>query len=197
VTVANMRGASLLGTLDYARQTFGADALERVLAAVSPETRAVIGDPLRPSILTQGWYDCRLVSDLTRAVDQACGKGDLALARAAGKHVAFEDVNRFFKWLLRLTGPATIFTRAGSVWNNYHSAGRYVFEGLDGRRARIRIDDWDSAEPVICRRIEGWMERALELTLGAGTRPAIREEAHLAKDPAVGPHPFCRYLAEW
>jgi hypothetical protein len=192
-----MRGASLLGTLDYARRQFGDDGLRRMLAAVTPETRQAIGDPANPAVLTQGWYDCRLVSDLTRALDQTCGKGDLALARAAGKHVAFEDVNRFFKWLLRLTSPATLFSRAASVWNNYHSGGRYVVEALEERRARLRIDDWDSADPVICRRIEGWMERALELTLGKGARPTIREEAHLTSEPAVGTYRFCRYLAEW
>jgi hypothetical protein len=195
--VANMRGASLLGTLDYTRRTFGEDGLRRVLAAVSPETRQAIGDPANPAILTQGWYDCRLVSDLTRALDAACGKGDLSLARAAGRHVAFEDMNRFFKWLLRLTGPATVFTRAASVWNNYHSAGRYVVERLEDRRARIRVEDWDSADPVICKRVEGWIERALELTLGAGSRPVIREEAHLKSDPAVAPAAFCLYVAEW
>ena len=195
--MANMRGASLLGTLDYARRNFGEDGLRRALAAATQETRQAIGDPANPSILTQGWYDARLVSDFTRAVDQACGRGDLMLARAAGKHVAFEDVNRFFKWLLRLTGPATIFNRSASVWNNYHSAGRYVVEKLEERRARIRIEEWDSADPVICKRIEGWIERALELTLGSGSRPAIREAAHLTHDRAVSPHPYCLYLADW
>jgi hypothetical protein len=192
-----MRGASLLGTLDYTRRTFGEDGLARVLARVSPETRQVIGDPRSPAILTQGWYHCQVVSDLTRAVDDACGQGDLALARAAGKHVAFEDMNRFFKWLLRLSSPATLFTRAASVWNNYHSAGRYVVESLEDRRARLRIDDWDSADPVICKRVEGWIERALELTLGTGAHPHIQEEVHRAQAPAVTPHRFCRYLAEW
>jgi hypothetical protein len=192
-----MRGASLLGTLDYTRRTFGEDGLRRAMARVTPETRQAIGDPASPTILTQGWYDCRLVSDLTRAVDQACGQGDLALARAAGKHVAFEDVNRFFKWLLRLTGPTMLFTRAASVWNNYHSAGLYVVDTLEERRARIRIENWDSADPVICKRVEGWIERALELTLGSGGQPVIHEQAHLATDPAVSPHAFCLYVAEW
>jgi hypothetical protein len=195
--MANMRGSSLLGTLDYTRRHFGEDGLRRVMAAVGDETRKAIGDPARPTILTQGWYDYRLVSDLTRAVDRACGKGDLALARAAGKHVAFEDVNRFFKWLLRLTGPAMLFTRSASVWNNYHSGGRYVVDRIDERRARLRIEDWDSADPVICKRVEGWIERALELTQGTGARPSIHEEAHLARDPAVSPHPYCLYVAEW
>src|SRR5262249_6569267 len=141
--MGKMRGASLLGTLDYTRRTFGEDRLRRALAAMAVETRQAIGDPGQPAILTQGWYDCRLVSDLTRAVDLTCGRGDLALARAAGKHVAFEDVNRFFKWLMRLTSPATLFTRAASVRNNYHSAGTYVVDRLEERRARIRIDNWD------------------------------------------------------
>jgi len=195
--MANMRGASLLGTLDYARRTFGEDGLRRTLAASAAETRQAIGDPAQPAILTQGWYDYRLVSDLTRALDRTCGRGDLALARAAGKYVAFEDVNRFFKWLLRLTSPATLFTRSASVWNNYHSAGRYVVDRLEDRRARIRVEDWDSADPVICKRVEGWIERALELTLGGGAHPTIREETHLARDPEVSPHSYCLYVAEW
>ena len=41
------------------------------------------------------------------------------------------------------------------------------------------------------------MERALELTLGAGRRPLAREAVHLATDPALGPGRFCRYEAEW
>lgn len=195
--MANMRGASLLGTLDYARRHFGEEGLRKALAASTPATRQAIGDPANPAILTQGWYDYRLVSDFTRALDDACGRGDLALARAAGKHVAFEDVNRFFKWLLRLTSPGTLFTRAASAWNNYHSAGRYVVHSLEDRRARIRVEDWDSADPVICKRVEGWIERALELTLGKAARPAVREEAHLARDAAVAPHAYCLYLAEW
>jgi hypothetical protein len=195
--MAKMRGSSVLGTLDYTRRTFGEEGLLRALAAMTPEGRQTIGDPASPMILTQGWYEAQLVSELSRAVDQTCGRGDLALARAAGKHVAFEDVNRFFKWLLRLTSPGTVFTRAASVWNNYHSAGRYVVQALEDHRARIRIEDWDAADPAICKRIEGWIERALELTLGAGGHPTIHEEAHLARDPAVSPHPYCLYLAEW
>jgi hypothetical protein len=195
--MAKMRGSSILGTLDYTRRTFGEDGLQRTLASLSAESRQAIGDPANPAILTQGWYDAQLVSELSRALDNACGKGDLALARAAGKHVAFEDVNRFFKWLLRLTSPATVFNRAGSVWNNYHSAGRYVVEKLEDHRARIRIEDWDSADPAICKRIEGWIERALELTLGSGGHPTIHEEAHLARDASVSPHAYCVYVAEW
>jgi hypothetical protein len=195
--MANIRGASVLGTLEYARRNFGEDGLRRAIEATAPETRQAIGDPARPAILTQGWYDCRLASDLTRALDNTCGRGDLALARAAGKHVAFEDVNRFFKWLLRLTSPATLFTRAASVWNNYHSSGTYVVDKLESRRARIRIENWDSADPVLCKRIEGWIERALELTLGKDARPSIHEEAHLARDPSVSAHAYCVYVAEW
>jgi hypothetical protein len=195
--MAKMRGSSILGTLDYTRRNYGEDGLQRALAALSPEARQTIGDPANPAILTQGWYEAQLVSELSRALDQACGKGDLALARAAGKHVAFEDVNRFFKWLLRLTSPGTVFTRAASVWNNYHSSGTYVVDKLESRRARIRIENWDSADPVLCKRIEGWIERALELTLGKDARPSIHEEAHLARDPSVSAHAYCVYVAEW
>jgi hypothetical protein len=49
----------------------------------------------------------------------------------------------------------------------------------------------------MCRRIEGWVERALELTLGTSRRPVIREDAHLAGDPTGRCRTYCRYVAEW
>lgn len=195
--MTKIRGASIVGTLQYVRETFGDEALSRVLVRLPAPTREALGDPARTSILTNGWYDCALVSDLTREVDRTCGRGDLALARAVGKYVAFRDVNRFFKWLLRLSGPATLFSRAGSVWNNYYSGGRYVLEAADTGRASIRLEDWDCADPVICARVEGWIERALDLTLGSPGQAVIRETAHLALDPAVGKALFCRFEANW
>jgi hypothetical protein len=192
--MAKVRGATLLGTLAYVRESFGEEALRKVASGVSPALREVMSEG---SLVLHGWYECALLSELTREIDRVCGKGDLALAREAGRHGAFQDVNRFFKWMLRLTGPGMIFSRAASVWNNYHSAGRYVFEGAQGNRAAIRIEDWDGADPVMCKRIEGWIERALEITLGTGARPHIHEEVHLHTDGAVSPQRFCRYVAEW
>jgi hypothetical protein len=192
--MAKVRGATLLGTLEYARESFGDEALKNVQAAVSPAVREVM---IPGSVILSSWYEAALLSELTGTVDRVCGNGDLACARAAGRHGAFQDVNRFFKWMLRLSGPAALFARAASVWNNYHSAGRYVFEGAQGTRASIRIEDWDAADPVMCKRIEGWVERALEITLGPGAHPRIREEAHLRLDLAVSAQRFCRYVAEW
>jgi hypothetical protein len=195
--MAKIRGTSILGTFEYVREAHGDEPLRRAIAGLPEATRAALGDVSQTLILPNAWYDCAVVTDLTREVDRVCGTGDLAVARAIGKYVAFRDVNRFFKWLLRLTGPGTVFTRAASVWNNYYSGGRYVFEGVQGTRASIRIEDWDCANPVICARVQGWIERALELTLGRGASPVIREPAHLATDPALGGVRFCRYESEW
>jgi len=192
--MAKVRGATLLGTLEYAREAFGDEAVKKVEAAVSPAVREVMHPG---NVVLSGWYEAALLSELTREIDRVCGTGDLALARAAGRHGAFRDVNRFFKWMLRLSGPAATFARAASVWNNYHSTGRYVFEGAEGTRASIRVEDWDGADAVMCKRVEGWVERALEITLGAAARPRIREEAHLESDPTISPQRFCRYVAEW
>jgi len=195
--MADVRGASILGTIRFVRERFGDEGLEALFATLEPGTRETFGDPGAGSVLTSGWYDCALLSDLSLGLDRTFGKGDLSLAREVGRAVAFQDVNRFFQWLLGLGGTTMVLSRAGSVWKNYHSAGRYVFEGVEGQRASLRIEDWSSADPVMCKRLEGWMERALELTRGAGSEPTIREELHLALDPAVSPHRFCRFVADW
>ena len=195
--MANVRGAAIETNVQFVRETFGADALARIFETLQPATRTALGDPNAGQVLSGGWYDYRVLTDIGRQMDRLYGRGDLALVRAAGKYGAFSDINRFFKWLLRLAGPNTLFARSASVFANYHSEGRYVVERVAPHSAAIRLEAWDSADPIMCKRIEGWIERALEVALGKGTAPVIREDAHLDYDPAISPDKFCRFVADW
>ncbi len=195
--MTKVRGTSVLGTLEYARTRYGDAALDRVWSELPPPMRTTLIDPAGKGVAAHGWYDTALVVELTSRIDSELGTGDLALAREIGTHVAFQDVNRFFKWLMRLGGPSVLFNRAGAVWNNYYDDGRYVLEELADGRAVIRIEGSSSAGPVVCKRIEGWIERALAITLGPEASPAIHEQRHLVREAAVGAQPFCRFVAEW
>ena len=95
--MGRIRGASILGTVEYTQATFGADAVRRVREALSADARTVLGRDGASRIITTGWYDCAMLIELTRVLDRVCGRGDLALARAAGWCIAFNDVNRFFR----------------------------------------------------------------------------------------------------
>jgi hypothetical protein len=194
--MAKVRGTSFLGTLDFARTTYGEAGLKRILEGLPVETRSVLGEGGR-AVLASSWYDARALSDLTRGVDRTFGQGDLALARTIGRHVAFTDVNRFFKWLFRLTGPKMIFPRAASVWHNYYDCGRYIIEQVDDGTATVRIEAWQGADEVLCKRLEGWIERACELTIGPNLNASIRETHHCAQDAASGADRFCRFEARW
>jgi hypothetical protein len=194
--MANVRGASIIGTLRYAREHFGPEAPRRLIEALSPALRNAIADG-GPGLLESGWYDCAALAELTRSADHMFGRGDLKLAREMGRAQAFADTSRFFKWMLRLAGPKTLFMRAASVWSNYHDSGRYVVEEVLDPRAVLRIEDWSAAGDVMCRRVEGWIEKAIELTLGEKAQPMIRETAHLERAPSVSPHLFCRFTVEW
>jgi hypothetical protein len=195
--VGKVRGTSVLGTLEFVRSRFGEEAASRMFAGLPEGQRAMLRDAAGGGVALHGWYETELLVELTARVDREFGKGDLALARAVGKHVAFQDVNRFFKWLMRLGGPGTLFSRASAVWNNYYDDGRYVLESVGDGRASIRIEGSSSASAIVCKRMEGWIERALEITLGPEKQPAIREEAHLRHDLAVCAQPFCRFVADW
>lgn len=195
--MAKVRGTAILGTLAFARGRFGEQKTRELVDGLTGEQKALLRDFEGSGIAMHGWYDTALLADLTGRLDSRLGSGDLSTAREVGQHVAFQDVNRFFKWLMRLGGPEMVLSRAGAVWNNYYDDGRYVLESVGDGRGVLRIEGSSSAGPIICKRIEGWMERALVLTLPAGAEPVIREEAHLVREPAVGPQSFCRFVAEW
>ncbi len=194
--MAKVRGTSFQGTIDFARAEYGEEGLARVIATLPAETRSLLASGGR-AILASSWYDARALSDLTRGLDRIFGKGDLELARTIGKHVAFTDVNRFFKWLFRLTGPKVLFPRAASVWSNYYDCGRYLIEHVGDGSAALRIEAWQGADEVLCKRLEGWIERACELTLGENLHASIRETHHCARDAASGSDAFCRFEARW
>jgi hypothetical protein len=196
VSMGKARGTSILGTLDYVSVSFGQGAVARVISELPEQIRREVGESGR-SVLPGAWYPCSTLSQLTRTADRLLGAGDLALARAAGKHVAFADVNRFFRWLFKLVGPQTLFSRAGSVWNNYYDTGHYVLEGVEASRASLRIEGWEGGDEVLCKRLEGWVERAVEMTLGTATNPAICETHHQAFDARIANVPFCRFEARW
>lgn len=195
--MSKVRGTSFIGTLGWTKGRFGTEGVAKVIARLSPDTRRLCGDGDGTSFLTTGWYDTAALSELSRELDRALGAGDLRLAREAARECAFQDVNRFFKWLFRLAGPSLLFTRAAAVWRNYYSDGTYVFEGVTGRRGAIRIENWDGADEVLCRRLEGWVERAVELTIRTKGKARVREVAHKVVDASLTPHRFCRFVAEW
>lgn len=195
--MAKVRGTSLLGTLEFARTRYGDPAADWLWSSLPQAMRTTLVDSTGKGVAAHGWYDTDLLVELTSRIDGELGKGDLALAREIGTHVAFQDVNRFFKWLMRLGGPSVLFNRAGAVWNNYYDDGRYVLEELGNGRAIMRIESSSSAGPVVCKRIEGWIERALAITLGPDAHPVIHERHHVVREPAVGPQAFCRFIAEW
>lgn len=194
--MSRVRGTSFVGTIDYVSTTFGEAALDRVLEDLPPDLGALLRRG-NPALLAAGWYDAGALSTLTRVIDRTLGAGDLSLAREIGRHVAFSDVNRFFKWLLRLAGPKVLFARAGSVWSNYYDGGRYVFEGAVDGQASIRVEEWDAADEVLCKRVEGWIARAFELASGLDVRPEIHETHHCASDPQLTSGRFCRFEARW
>jgi hypothetical protein len=194
--MGQIRGVAIVGTMTYVREHFGEEALANVFDAIGPGSRQVLG-ARGENVIENGWYDAHTLADLTMQADVQLGKGDLSLARVIGKELAFRDVHRLFRWLFKLAGPATLFRRASAVWTSYYNGGRYVVEAVEEKRATLRIDDWDSAEPALCSRLEGWIERACELTIGEAAEPKVHETHHRCHDAEITSGPFCRFVAEW
>lgn len=148
-----LKGASYLSTLAFIDQRFGASGRERVLAALSPEDRALVGGLMLPI----GWYPLPPFPRLLRAMVDELGAGDLALSTERGTWAAIHDMKTTHKLLLKFASPGWVIEKGTSLWKNFHDTGRWdtAREGKSGAIATLR--ELGVADEAMCATLAGWM----------------------------------------
>jgi hypothetical protein len=63
--MARVRGSTILGTLDYVRQSFGPAAPARLYGALSESVQKTLGDETARHVITTGWYECEKALEVT------------------------------------------------------------------------------------------------------------------------------------
>jgi hypothetical protein len=114
------KGTNLLHMRSFVEKSFGPEGWERVLAALSPEDRAVAS-----SVLASGWYDLGTQHRLLRCIDAVHGSGDLSLAPEVGRYEADQDLSTVHRLFIRFTSPAYVLEKSGEYWRRFYDTGRW------------------------------------------------------------------------
>lgn len=152
----------------FTEKRFGPEAVERVLASLSPHDRNVLRE-----VTSIGWYPVEPVLAYHHALDRCFGSGKLELCVEAGHFSAGWALNTVLKLFLKFKTPHWLAEKSASVWNRYHNTGRWEYDPPQEKLLLARLHDFGVRDEAFCARLRGWLMGAIELT--GGRNPKVVE----------------------
>lgn len=182
-----VKGAALQATVAYLDKTLGKPAARDLLARLEMQDRRAV----EGTILHSNWYDLGV---LLRLMDAAEG----AVEVPAGRSVAWEmgrfsadfGLKTLYRIFIKFADPGFVVRKSTQLYATYYDSGRIALAALDPYEAVVRLTGFEAPSQKLCDRLQGFMERSLELS-GA--------ENVLMSHPkcAVGGSNYCEFVAKW
>jgi hypothetical protein len=157
--MAQVKGSALLARLQFVEERHGEDGVARVLDALVPAHRTLLGD-----LLPHAWAPHDAFIDLCVVIDRLFGKGDLALCYDMGRHAAETNLPTLYRLFYRLGTPLYIFRKAARVWEIHYDSGRLAPVQEGPSQVRIRVLDYEQPHRAHCLSIKGWAARSVEMS---------------------------------
>ena len=154
-----LKGSAYLSTLAFIDTRFGSAARERVLARLTADDRAVLGQLLLPI----QWYPLAPFPRLLRAMDAEVGRNDLSLVTERGTWAAVQDMRTVHRVLLKLVTPQWVIDKGMKLWPNFHTSGRWEAKRVGDRGARASLHDLGVVDEAMCATLKGWILGLLQL----------------------------------
>ncbi len=180
-----IKGNVLRARMDFVREHFGDQGMERVLALLSPDDRQALR-----SVLTIKWYPFALGQRLDAAIVQGPGQGRPELFERLGEASASRNLQTLHKGFLCPGDPQAFLAKAPVIYDLYYETGNRTYQRSGEREGVLTTHDAETFSAPDCLTVIGWYRRALEL---CGAREvSITEEECRASGGTV-----CRYRVRW
>ena len=177
--MGNVKGSAISARLRFVRERHGQGGIDRLLAALTPGSRAL----LDARVLPQAWVPADLFIDLLVQADRLFGKGDLELCVEMGRYSAEVNLPTLYKVFYRLGSPMFILRKAASLWSVHYDSGHLTATPLAEGHARLAIEGYDRPHRAHCRSVLGWATRSVELS-GGTVLSAVDEKCRAKGDDA-------------
>lgn len=177
------RRAVVQASLAFLDREAGAEAVERVLAAMAPEDRE--------ALLREEAEEVELdpVFRLWRAMDRELEHRGGWMERAGA--FSIESTGRDqYGGIVGKTSPLEFLTQRISLFRLYYRCGRMEVVRHGEGEAVLRLVDFGPSDPLFCARQTGGLQRALALAQGG--EPRVRHVRCVHEDDA-----FCEWRLKW
>lgn len=164
----------------------GAEAREAVLAALHPDTRALV----ESGFLETRWYPYELLLEITEAADRVLGTGDGGICYDVGRFSCDAGFNTAYRLLFKFGNLGWLLDRAAKAWGSQYDEGEMLVLHRDvGTEVKVELAHVPRPSRAHCLAIKGWMFRAAELC--GEENFTIEETCRAAGDDA------CTFTMRW
>ncbi len=163
--------ATFLAVRAFVERRYGPGSFNLVRRAV----RDVHDYALPPVIAPGTWHP---TAAYTAAIDVArrrFGQSDAFLDELGAAQAEYE-INRLFRFALKLATPEWLLLRGSSAWRRAHNTGLWTMESGPGWM-RGKLEDFGAVHVGVCRVLTAWFQRAC--LMAGSTRARVW-------------HPYCR-----
>lgn len=180
-----VKGSVLLSRLAFVEQHGGVDAVERVLATLTPAERT----QLRNLVAIQ-WCPFELGRRLDDAIVTVLGSGRPQFFERLGAASADANLTGVHKAFLTPGDPQAFLAKAPQIYKLYYDTGRREYAQTGPTAAVLTTHDAETFSGPDCLTVIGWYRRAVEMC--GATNVQISEDECRARGGAV-----CRYRISW
>ncbi len=185
--MAKVKGSALRSSVAFLQDRLGAEGFRRVLEKMDPGDRSILENP----ILQSNWYEFSLMLRLMEAATPLLPHpGARSLPWELGRFSAEHGLTTLYRVFFKVADPGFIIRKASQVFSNYYDTGTMEMVSLENKVAVLRLTGFDQPGTVFCERLQGWMERTLEMS-GAKTIVMSHPKC-LARGDA-----FCEFQGRW
>lgn len=182
----HVKGSAFQSRLQWLLLQGGEEGLRRVQAEVDDEFSEVLGNGVRMA----DWYSFEWYVALNEVLDRLYGQGDLALVKVLGRHGAEANLTTIYRLFFKVGTVKWIIARAARIWGMHYDTGQLLVREFPGKEVELEIANFASPHRVHCLSVQGWAERAAELS--GGDNVVLREVSCRAQG-----EDRCRFRITW
>jgi len=176
-----MSGTLATGLVAVARETLGPELVERALARIPAETRALVD-----AALPGAWIPISAMETAFSAIAAESGRDIGTLHTELARISVERALKTFWRLLLRFTTDEALVTRTPVIFGKAYNRGRLVATIPRPNRGEVELLDWPDVPdwPIRGSRV------GIEAVLRAAGRKDVRVEGHRTPTGAL-------YVATW
>lgn len=185
--MARVKGTALKSTIDFLKSHMGDEPFQKLLKGLTPEEAAVVTSP----ILMSGWYEFSFLRKLMKLAEgQVALSAGRSLGWELGRYSAEAALSGIYKLFFKVADVGFIVKKASYLFPTLYDSGIMEVIDLQPNAAVMRVKDFNEPSSEFCDRLQGWMERTVELT--GRQRVAIAHPKCRNRGDA-----YCEYHGRW